>query len=98
MEVADELWVYRATELRHVSVGWGDEDPLDCFHQDVVKQRVLGAGRHSVAHRPMKRQMKSKSIIFKWASVEAKLPVTHFIVLYISSVSFSVRVFFRVPR
>lgn len=56
VEVADELWVDGAAELGHLSVGRGDEDPLDCLHQDVVEQRVLGAGRQSVANRPMDRR------------------------------------------
>lgn len=56
VEVADQLWVDGATELGHLSVGRGDEDPLDCFHQDVVEQRVLGAGRQSVTNKVMDRQ------------------------------------------
>lgn len=43
VEVADELWVDGATELSHLSVSRGDEDPLHCFHQDVVEQGVLCA-------------------------------------------------------
>lgn len=43
VEVADELWVDGATELSHLSVSRRDEDPLHCFHQDVVEQGVLCA-------------------------------------------------------
>lgn len=100
VEVADELWVDGATELGHLSVGRGDEDPLDCLHQDVVEQRVLGAGRQSVANRQTdgRTDYMQDIIRLNWAAGKAKLPVTHFMVLYISSLSFSVRVFFRVPR
>ena len=41
VEVADELWVDGAAELSHFSVSGSDEDPLNRFHQDVVKQGVF---------------------------------------------------------
>lgn len=50
VEVADELWVDGATELSHLSVSRGDEDPLHCFHQDVVEQGVLCACGQSVTN------------------------------------------------
>lgn len=41
VEVTDELWVNGAAELSHLSVSRGDEDPLNCLHQNVVEQGVL---------------------------------------------------------
>ncbi|XP_068566474.1 uncharacterized protein [Cebidichthys violaceus] len=38
VEVADELRVDGAAELSHLSVSRSDEDPLNCFHQDIVEQ------------------------------------------------------------
>ena len=44
VEVADELGVDGAAELRHLAVGGGDEDALHRLHQDVVEQGVLHPG------------------------------------------------------
>lgn len=41
VEVADELWVNGATELSHFSVRGSNENPLNCFHHDIVEQGVL---------------------------------------------------------
>lgn len=100
MEVADELWVDGAAELGHFSVSRGDEDALHCFHQDVVEQRVLGTGCQSDQQRQTDRQTDYIQDVIRLgcAAGRAKLPVTHFMLLYISSLSFSVRVFLRVPR
>lgn len=41
VEVADELRVDGAAELRNLSVCGRDEDTLHCFHQNIVEECVL---------------------------------------------------------
>lgn len=93
VEVADELRVDGAAELSLLPVGRGDEDPLDTLHHDVVEQRVLCSRGQSVTTR--RRFLASSS---QHVKIQEMHLITHFMVLYISSVSCSVRVFFRVPR
>lgn len=99
VEVADELRVDGAAELGHLSVGRGDEDALHRLHQHIVEQRVLSTGRQPDAERQTHRRSTSRTAS-GWVRqrAEPNYPVTHFMVLYISSLSFSVRVFLRVPR
>lgn len=96
VEVTDKLRVDGTTELCHLSVSRSDEDPLNRFHQNIVEQGVLCPRRQSVPN-TKQRDCGLKGITHYLHSQEL-LSDTHFIVLYISSVSCSVRVFFRVPR
>lgn len=99
VEVPDELRVNGAAELSCLSVSGSDEDPLDTVHQDVVKQGVLRAGGQSGRNR-----LHRINIYFHMKTLTLNIKnivpssLTYFMVVYISSVSLSVSVFFKVPR
>ena len=93
VEVAYELRVNGAAELSHFSVSRSDEDSLNCFHHDIMEQGVLCTRGQSVTNARQGGEIKNVSMKEK-----ALFHITYFMVLYISSVSLSVRVFFRVPR
>lgn len=63
VEVADELRVNGAAELRHLPVSWSDEDALDGLHEDVVEQGVL-CPRGQPAPPPKKRQWLWSAVLY----------------------------------